>query len=1446
MKRNLLILTLLFSCRLWAADYYWVGGAGNWSDLNHWRLGSSGGAIPSIVPSSLDDVFFDANSGFVPGSIRVSLNSNAFCNNMTWGNVQNSPQFVNTSTAFNIQISGNIVLNPTTYYEAMFVFTGSSNATLTSGGTILGQFGMYIDKGAGSLTVVDSLVVPNTTPGGINNTTFASGTFNIAGKKMLVNGFGSQNDNVRTLEMTNSTVICNTTTNSGFKVTGLNKTVNATGSTIVAFGYNTDQGVYKNVTITSASGPNTVFVNNSTITKLIFNAIVGSVNSNIGSNNTVDTIIFNEVGGIGYNYGGGNLRVSNNNTVGYVKFAKWGQLNGTGNVIGKIECLNTFYVNTSSTTNTIDSLILAPNRLTNFWGTLNINKYLYVAGASCEAYTEITGEPTAGTVNFAAGAVVDISNVILTGVHATGPVTPIAVNGIDGGNNTGFTITEPVGTGTTLYWVGGSGDWNEKAHWSFTSGGAGGACVPFKNDSVVFNGSSGLAGGTVTTSSNSFCKGLTWAAGVGATTFNESASYPLWVYGSVTLQSSVTYSAILEIVGTDATTLTTNGGGTGSFSFNVTKTGSGSLTLLDNWINNTTGGNIGYASGGLNMAGRTVTCWVFSSNTSSIRNLDISNATITANLRWIYMGSNKTIISTGSHLTANGLLQINAPNSTYPWIDATTIRQEPNNYAISGSTIGQLTFTNPVATSVAGIASGNTIRRLEYKGAGVIGSTTNNNIDSLILAGSRYYVFGGTNTIYKYIKAEATPCTGLTEMRGATVNTTLAFQPTAAGDIHIANVYMQNMRATGVMTPIAFSGADAGGNTGWTINSAPGSPRYWIGGSGDWNDPNHWSVTSGGAPGACVPTVNDDVFFDAGSGFTAGSKTVTMNNGNAYARNTNWTGALNNPIFNKSGSWSFEVWGDSLILNPATALNMTFLTMKGSNAAFIKGSAPGGNFDFRIDKAGGSVTLLDDYNNTGTTIAVTNGAFNAPNRTLTVDNIDNESFANATSIDISNATITTNSWEYAGTITNHALNAINSVITASNFSANGFGYNKVNVTGTGATIATINNLSIDSLIFTNASTSSAAGINGGSNTFNYVEYKGSGGIYGTANTIDTLVFFPGNRYVLNSGTNTTITGEWYGSGTPCRLTEIVSSTTTNATITKTSGDVTFDYVRLQRITGTGGSTYGTRQHSIDLGGNTGWTIAPYDGAAPIYGLGPDVSTVLANFPMTLRTDGFFGSPSSQYIWNDNSTADTLEITGPGTYSVNVNFPDGCNISDAITVTLSPSLPITLVSFTVRQVECQSRLDWKVADAINFSRFAIEKSSDGYAYSKVADIPYTGVYNYTWTDPAPDIQTSYYRLKLVDADETYTYSNTVSATNNCQVQAIKVYPTVTEGWVKVTMPAGYEQATIQIYNISGQRISPLITGSGTGRTVYLQNFPKATYILQVINGTERKSFTIIKP
>lgn len=1429
MKNKLLILALLFTCQLHAADYYWVGGSGNWSDLNHWRLGSSSGSIPSIVPSSADNVFFDNNSGFTAASKTVTLNANGFCNNMTWSNVANSPLFITSAATFTVQLSGSLSLSPTTTYQSIFAFKGAAAATLTTNGPVLGQFGLEIDKPGSSLTVTDSLVIPTkSNTAGTNTITLTAGTFDITGKKVDANILTSENDNTRTLEMVNANLI----TVQEFSLTGLNKTLHAAGSTLSTNIITMDGGTYNKVITNCGYAPTSVAINNTTFSALTFTYPSAGSYARIAANNIVDTLVFIGKGVIGAN-----------NNVGSVLFSQLGQLNGTGSTIRKIQALQIFQVG-SNTTTTVDSVLLAPNYLTQFRATFNINKYLYVAGAPCEAYTEITGDSTSGTVNFAAGAVVDISNVILTGVKATGPVTPIAVNGIDGTGNAGFTITEPTAAGTTVYWTGGAGDWNDRAHWSTTSGGAGGACIPFKGDNVVFDANSGLTGGgTVTTSSTSFCKDITWVSGVGPMVFNESTTSSLRVYGSAILQPGVTMSAIMEFYGTSAATLTTNGGGTNNFSFYVTKTGSGSLTLADNW-SNPVNGNITFNSGNLSIAGRTVSFYSFSS-TNGTRNLDISNATITVKRLWQYTSGNKSITSTGSYLTCHALFQSNSPGANYPRVDLTGINAETvNDFTINTTTFGQLTFTSTSATSNAKVLNTNTIRRLEFKGAGILGNNGTNSIDSLILAGSRNYTFSGTNSIIKYLKAVATPCSGLTEIR-AGASSVLAFSSTAVIDID--NVYLQNITATGSMTPIAFNGADAGGNTGWTINSAAGSPRYWIGGSGDWNDANHWSTTSGGIAGACIPTVNDNVFFDAGSGFTAANKTVTVNNGNAYCRNLNWTGAANAPVWNKSATWNMEIWGDSIILNPTATLNGSVYA-KGVTPAFLKGNVSG-NFDFNIDKPGSSLTILNDYTNPQTYIGLYNGALNASGIKLTVDQIDDSTAtANVFAINISNSTIiAAYTWRFLGTAANHSLNASNSSITAGNFKVNGMQYDTVNVTGITAANVSMSSTTIKRLTFTNPNTVSTVGITGNSNTLGRVEYKGSGTIGGTGNVMDTLIFFPGNSYVFNAGTNNTITKEWFGSGTPCRPTDIQSSSATvNATVTKTNGTAEFDYIRVRRITAAGAAVpFKAREHSTDQGNNTNWNILPYNGAAPIYGLGPDTAVFAANFPIVLYTDGFFGSPSSQYTWNNSSTADTLLVTGPGTYSVTVSFPDGCSVSDQIVVTVRSILPVSLVSFTGNRINCQSRLEWKVADAINFNRFVVEKSNDANTYVRVADIPYTGATSYAWTDPAADFQTSYYRLKMVDRDERYAYSNTISVKSDCQDQTIKVFPTVTERSVQVTLPAGHERATIQVYNMQGQRMNPVITGTGTGRMVHLENFPKATYVLQVTNGTERKSFKIIR-
>jgi gliding motility-associated-like protein len=92
---------------------------------------------------------------------------------------------------------------------------------------------------------------------------------------------------------------------------------------------------------------------------------------------------------------------------------------------------------------------------------------------------------------------------------------------------------------------------------------------------------------------------------------------------------------------------------------------------------------------------------------------------------------------------------------------------------------------------------------------------------------------------------------------------------------------------------------------------------YWVGGSGNWVTTvgtNHWSSTSGGAPLSLAtppPTVNDDVIFDANSGFSAGNSTVSFTN-SSVVRNITVSGCVVAPTFSfASSSQFFDIYGDA-------------------------------------------------------------------------------------------------------------------------------------------------------------------------------------------------------------------------------------------------------------------------------------------------------------------------------------------------------------------------------------------------------------------------------------------------------------------------------------------------------------------------------------------------------
>ena len=131
--------------------------------------------------------------------------------------------------------------------------------------------------------------------------------------------------------------------------------------------------------------------------------------------------------------------------------------------------------------------------------------------------------------------------------------------------------------------------------------------------------------------------------------------------------------------------------------------------------------------------------------------------------------------------------------------------------------------------------------------------------------------------------------------------------------------------------------------------------------------------------------------------------------------------------------------------------------------------------------------------------------------------------------------------------------------------------------------------------------------------------------------------------------------------------------------------------------------------------------------------------------------GSGGSLTAATGWLPAGTQVTVAIDGNS----------GSNCSYKITAFNATVLPITLKYFTVWKRPDANRLTWLTTSEKNFSHFEIEKSSDGVNFLRIKSIEGNGGNSketaYTYDDNAVKA-VQYYRLKYVDANGQYTYSN----------------------------------------------------------------------------------------
>lgn len=177
------------------ASRYWVGGSGLWGDNSHWST-ASGGSGGASVPTSADNVYFDANSFSATGQ-TVTVNVTANCLDMDWTGAINSPTLAGSSSLRVYKSLTFISAINYTHTGFIFFYGSSTGMTITSANK---AFNANIGNASAEWILQDDLNCVG------KDLSFYGGTLRANGKSITCNNVNSSTSSIRTLDLGTSTM----------------------------------------------------------------------------------------------------------------------------------------------------------------------------------------------------------------------------------------------------------------------------------------------------------------------------------------------------------------------------------------------------------------------------------------------------------------------------------------------------------------------------------------------------------------------------------------------------------------------------------------------------------------------------------------------------------------------------------------------------------------------------------------------------------------------------------------------------------------------------------------------------------------------------------------------------------------------------------------------------------------------------------------------------------------------------------------------------------------------------------------------------------------------------------------------------------------------------------------------------------------------------------------
>jgi|SRR5579871_1949722 len=178
---------------------------------------------------------------------------------------------------------------------------------------------------------------------------------------------------------------------------------------------------------------------------------------------------------------------------------------------------------------------------------------------------------------------------------------------------------------------------------------------------------------------------------------------------------------------------------------------------------------------------------------------------------------------------------------------------------------------------------------------------------------------------------------------------------------------------------------------------------------------------------------------------------------------------------------------------------------------------------------------------------------------------------------------------------------------------------------------------------------------------------------------------------------------------------------------------------------------------------------------------------------------------------------------------------------------SNPLPVELISFSASEKGNEVTLNWTTSNEVDFNYYELEYSVVGTNdWQSLANIPAStdGALNhdYSYTDNGLASPGRLYRLKMIDLDGNYTYSDILLVSSQ-QAGRFLIAPTVATSSLTISLPSG-TTSYVSVFNSIGQLVKSTQL-NGTASTLDVSQLRTGDYFLRVIQGNQTYAAKFIK-